>query len=146
MRKISILFLFVLFSVLSWHSCQREPETAPCFPNSSINVVLNVSLPAYQNLQSVFGWTYVQEQNAGTRGLIVVRTSGGFMVYDRNAPHLCPGEKTTLVVVDGNKIVCPADGSEWMLHTGGPIKGASVPPKMYPYTFDPATNQLRIYY
>jgi len=113
--------------------CQNEDSTIGCFPNSTINVDIDLSYSQYQKLDVTGGWVYIKEQASGTRGLIVVRTSstGGFKAYDRNAPHICPGNHTTLEVKDDFKIFCPEDGAEWILSSGEPIKIAHVPPKTY---------------
>ncbi|MBU8883898.1 hypothetical protein KSK37_12455 [Kaistella sp. DKR-2] len=146
-RKISIIFssILLIFSALNISSCQTREETVSCFPNVPINVVLNLNLPAYYNLQNVNGWIYVNQQDAGTRGLIVVRTTNGFKVYDRNAPHICPDTNTTLSVENNIKIVCPKDGAEWILITGEPTKVAQIPPKTYRYNYDSSTGTLSIF-
>ncbi len=147
-RNISNVFfaIILVFSTLNVNSCSNREDTVSCFPSTPINVVLNLNFPAYFNLQNVNGWIYVNEQQAGTRGLIIVRTTSGFKVYDRNAPHLCPDQNTTLSVEENIKIICPKDGAEWILYTGEPQKIAQVPPKTYPYSFDPYTNTLSVYY
>ena len=137
--------LLLIFSTLIINSCGNREETVSCFPNTSINVILNLNLPAYYALQTEGNWMYINEQLAGSRGLIVVRTSGGFKIYDRNAPHICPETNSTLNVVDNIKITCAADGAEWILLTGQPLKVAQIPPKMYPYSFNAANNTLTIY-
>lgn len=147
-RNISTVFLSIIliFSVLNSTSCSNREETISCFPVTPINVVLNLNLPTYFLLQNVGGWLYVNEQQSGTRGLIVVKTTNGFKVYDRNAPHLCPDTNTTLSVENDIKIVCPKDGAEWITITGEPTKIAQVPPKTYPYSYDSNTKILSIYY
>lgn len=146
-RIVNLLFLPIIFifSTLFISSCSERNETVNCFPSSPINVVLNLNYPAYYNLQNVGGWIYVNEQQCGTRGLIVTRTSNGFKVYDRNAPHLCPDDQTTLQVVSGIKVVCPKDGAEWILNSGEPINIAKVPPKTYRYNFDSFSNILTLF-
>lgn len=146
-RNISALFLSIvlIFSVLNLNSCSTREETVSCFPDVPINVVLNLNLPAYYNLQNVNGWIYVNQQESGTRGLIVVRTTTGFKIYDRNAPHICPEGTTTLEVQSNIKIVCPKDGAEWILITGEPTKIAQMTPKTYRYNFDQATGTLSIF-
>lgn len=146
-RKInaSILVLTLIISALFiTNSCSSRDETVSCFPDVNINVVLNLNLPAYQNLQTVGGWIYVDEQSSGTRGLIVVRTTNGFKIYDRNAPHICPDANTTLNVENSIKIVCPKDGAEWILLTGEPIKISQLAPKTYSFTIDTVSNTLFI--
>ncbi len=149
MKKISGILLSVSLTICSGfaiQSCGSERDTVSCFPQNQINVVLNLNLPAYQNLQTIGGWIYVNEQGSGNRGLIIVRNNGGFKVYDRNAPHICPDTNTTLNVAENIKIVCPKDGAEWILLTGEPVKVATVPPKTYQYTYDPGSNVLSVYY
>jgi hypothetical protein len=144
-KKIASLFtLFLIISSLSIiNSCRERDDTVSCFPNSIISVQLNLSLPQYYELQTVGGWIYVDEQQSGTRGLIVVRTTSGFKVYDRNAPHLCPDTDTTLEVKNGTAVYCPQDGAEWILITGQPSKVAKTAPKTYGYNY--VNNILSIY-
>lgn len=147
MKKASLfLLLMILAGSLVLQTCRSTPETLNCFPQNPINVNLNLNLPAYQKLQNANGWVVVQEQSSGTHGIIVVNTGTGYKAYDRNAPHLCPGQNTVLQVKDDTKIICPADGAEWILITGQPLKVATVPPRTYPVTLDTASNTLLIYY
>lgn len=140
----SSLALFLIINVLSINnSCSERNETVSCFPNSTISVQLNLSLPLYYKLQTVGSWVYVNEVGAGTRGLIVVRTTSGFKVYDRNAPHICPDSNTTLEVKNGISIYCPKDGAEWILLSGSPTNIAKIPPKTYGYSLN--GNILSIY-
>ncbi len=147
-NKFSLVFplIILIFSLLiTLKSCGNRDDTVSCFPSRSISVVLNLNLPAYFDLQTVGGWIYVDEQSSGTRGLIVVRTTNGFKVYDRNAPHLCPDSETTLSVQSNIKVVCPKDGAEWILLTGQPTSIANVPPKTYLYSYNTSNNVLTIY-
>lgn len=151
MKIFSVLkafFILLVFSLLSLViSCESRADTVSCFPSQIINVRLYTSLPAYRNLNTMGGWIYINEQQSGTRGLIVVNTGTGFKVYDRNAPHLCPDTNTTLKVDENSiKIICPKDGAEWILQDGTPIKGSGLPPKSYDYSYNAATGELLIYY
>ena len=140
-------FILLVFSLLSLViSCESRAETVSCFPSQIINVQLNLNLPAYANDLNTKGWIYINEQQSGTRGLILVKTGTGFKVYDRNAPHLCPDANTTLEVQNNIKIVCPKDGAEWILQDGTPIKGSGLPPKSYDYSYNAATGIISIYY
>lgn len=140
-----LILSLTISSLIFINSCGNDRnDTVNCFPNTNINVVLNLNLPAYQNLQNVGGWLYIDEQSSGTRGLIVVRTTNGFKIFDRNAPHICPDGNTTLIVENSIKIVCPKDGAEWILLTGEPINISQLPPKTYTYTIDNISNTLFI--
>ena len=94
MKIFSVLkafFILLVFSLLSLViSCESRADTVSCFPSQIINVQLNLNLPAYAIDLNTKGWIYINEQQSGTRGLILVKTGTGFKVYDRNAPHLCP--------------------------------------------------------
>ncbi len=107
-------------------SCSSDDGVTSCFPTSDVNVQYNMNLPLYNNLLNPNGYI---EDNAnginGSRGLIIVNTGRGYKAYDRNAPHLCPGSNTTLTVEDDIKIVCPADGAEWILISGQPLNDAT---------------------
>ncbi|MEY8758825.1 hypothetical protein [Chryseobacterium tongliaoense] len=143
---LSILTLLII-SNLSINSCSNREDTVSCFPNTPINVTLNLNLPAYFALNQVGGWVYINEQQSGTRGLIVVRASDStFKIYDRNAPHICPDSNTTLEVKDNISVVCPKDNAKWILLTGQPTAVANVPPKTYLYNYDPASKILTTYY
>ena len=150
MKIFSVLkafFILLVFSLLSLViSCESRADTVSCFPSQIINVQLNLKFPAYDNLNRMGGWIYINEQQSGTRGLIIVNTGTGFKIYDRNAPHLCPDTNTTLIVQDRIKIVCPKDGAEWILQDGTPIKGTGLPPKSYDYSYNAATGDLLIHY
>lgn len=144
-RSYSFLLLAINLLLLP-SSCRNTPETVSCFPHSPIHVSLNLNLPAYQELNLINGWKYIDEQSSGTNGLIILKTNHGFQIYDRNAPHLCPDKGTVLEVIDDVKIVCPKDGAEWMLLTGEMLKVANVPPKTYRnYEYNPYNNTLTIY-
>ena len=150
MKIFSVLkafFILLVFSLLSLViSCESRADTVSCFPSQIINVQLNLNLPAYANDLNTKGWIYINEQQSGTRGLILVKTGTGFKVYDRNAPHLCPDANTTLEVQNNIKIVCPKDGAEWILQDGTPIKGSGLPPKTYNCSYNPTTNVIFIQY
>lgn len=146
--SITSIFILLTFSILNINSCSNRDDTVSCFPSTPISVNLNLNLAAYNNLNFVGGWIYVDEQQSGTRGLIVVRTAdnpASFKVYDRNAPHICPENNTTLEVKDGISIICPKDNATWILLSGQPTTGSSLPPKTYFWNYDAATKNLSLY-
>lgn len=144
-KFLSLFILLLTFSLLTFNSsCSERNETVSCFPNATVSVQLNLNLPLYYELQNVGGWVYVDEVGSGTRGLIVVRITSGFKVYDRNAPHICPDKDTTLEVKNGTSVYCPKDNAEWILITGQPTAVANVSPKTYGFSLS-SNNILSIY-
>ena len=143
---LSILLIFSSLKVIN--SCANRDETISCFPKSLVSVQLNLNLPAYYNLQNIGGWVYVSEQQSGTRGLIVARTSSTeFKIYDRNAPHICPDQETTLTVENGTYVICKKDNQKWFLSTGGGANTNTTSKGLvwYSYQFSPSSNILNIY-
>lgn len=148
MKKTSTIiyfFILLMFSALNLTSCGTNNDTISCFPSRNISVTLNLNLAAYSSLNYVGGWIYVDQQQSGTRGLIIVRTTDGFKAYDRNAPHLCPDSNTTLEVKNNISIICPKDGATWILLTGQPTNIATVSPKTYFWNYDSSSKILNIY-
>lgn len=137
------LLIFSLLKILT--SCGNREETTSCFPNQNISVQINLSLPAYYQLQNIGGWIYISEQQSGTKGLIITRTSSGFKIYDRNAPHICPDTNTTLEVEGGTLVICKKDNAKWFLNSGAPAEISPYPLKQYFYSFNASTNVLNIY-
>ncbi|MGV0939832.1 hypothetical protein [Empedobacter sp. ULE_I140] len=110
----TILNKVILVSVFAglFQGCNSDDGTVSCVPNTIVNVSININLPLYSNLNNPGGWVYVNGTMAGTRGIIVVRTASGYKAYDRNAPHICPTEKSTLVVKEDFFIECEVDGAK----------------------------------
>lgn len=141
---LSILLIFSTLILLK--SCSTREETSSCFPRPLISVQLNLNMPSYFSLQNVGGWVYISEQQSGSRGLIVTRTSSSeFRVYDRNAPHLCPDLQTTLEVENGSFVVCRKDNAKWFLNSGSPATISPYGLKQYFYSYDSATQTLNIF-
>lgn len=129
-KKNYFFFFFSILFLASIQSCLDNDGQKSCNPEYIISASINVSLPLYSQLESR-GWTYVDGEGTGTKGIVLVRTNNGYKAYDRNAPHLCPGMNTRLEVVDDMKLYCPEDDAEWMLLTGQPIKIADRSPRTY---------------
>lgn len=136
---------FLIISLLLLQSCRDSQNAIPCFPSATIQVTISLNHPNYQTLRNVGGWVYVSEQQSGSSGLIVVKTTEGFRVYDRNPPHICPGNNTTLVVEDNSKLLCPADRAQWNLFSAEPVSGTSVYPKLYRYQYNSDNESLTLF-
>ena len=152
MRKVKTLFspfslltISILFTIIS---CTERDGTVNCFPQQIINA--QILLNGYSKIITQ-EWDYTKgEIGTGTRGLIIYKLGDRYIVYDRNAPHLCPDASTTLEVIKDNdgflKIYCPKDGAKWILQNGEPNNSqATGIPKKYPYHFDASINALNIY-
>ncbi|WP_413533857.1 hypothetical protein [Empedobacter brevis] len=124
------LILVCVFASL-FQACSSDDGTVSCVPNTTVRASINPNLIEFADLNSR-NWVYLNGPLTGTRGLIVVKTASGYKAFDRNAPHICPGDKTTLVVKNDWIIECEADGAKWML-TGSPIEGTKADRPMKDY-------------
>ncbi len=70
------LFLTSIF----FTSCNKQ-EPYP-IPNVPVNIVINLDLPSYQQLNVPGGYAYV---NGGSRGIIVYRNFDEFVALDRHS-------------------------------------------------------------
>ena len=105
-----------------WLSCNPDDTTVDCLPQEHVAAQYNLNLPAYAILQYTGGYyVFPPDGTNGSRGVIVVNTGAGYRAYDRNAPHICPSNNSTLMVKEDIKLVCPADGAEWILRSGEPL-------------------------
>lgn len=121
-----VLMVFSVFFI----SCDTDDGQKSCNIEYLISASINVNLPLYSEVETR-GWTYVDGEGTGTRGLILVKTNNGYKAYDRNAPHICPTLNSTMEVIDDIKLYCPEDGAEWILLTGEPILIADRAPRTY---------------
>lgn len=97
-----------------------------CLPRTEVNASYSLLMPYFANLYNPNGYVVLTPDGTnGTRGMIIINTGSGYRAYDRNAPHLCPDTHTTLQVENDMKLVCPADGAEWLLLTGAPLNDAT---------------------
>lgn len=120
---LNTLIISILFSL---NSCREERHNISCLPRVNFHAIYNLNLPLYNPLTLPNGFVELNPDGTnGPRGVIIINTGHGYNAYDRNAPHICPDNDTTLKVVDGIKIVCPKDGAEWMLLTGQPLNDAT---------------------
>lgn len=109
MRKI----LFLLFFTFLF-SCEKN-ETNDLLPDVSVSVTVNMELPSYISLQTIGGYSYIE--NEGIKGIIVVRRSTEYKAFDRACPNNDCQEPMTY---NGLKLKCSCDDSEYSILDGSP--------------------------
>lgn len=124
MKKIWLLTLFV--SVLFSCSDSGNSNKNPYIPNYSVNLSVNMSLPAYSDLQ--FASNGVIVSGYGAKGIIIFNTGAGYTAFDA----ACPNQDLTSCVamtIKGINAVCSCDKAEYSLFTG--LGGKEYPLKQY---------------
>ena len=115
MKKIAFLLFFMTLL-----GCGSTTTPEDLLPYVAVNENVNLDLPQFVNLQVPGGWAYV---SGGLKGIIVYNINGTqFKAFERAAPHL-PLSKTCsrMDVVNGFKMVCPCDDSEFNILNGAPL-------------------------
>ncbi|KRB54393.1 hypothetical protein [Flavobacterium sp. Root186] len=124
MKKIWLLILFV--SVLFACSDNDRSNKNPYIPNYTVNLSVDMNLPAYSNLKFVSNGVIVP--NYGAKGIIIFNAGSGYNAFDA----ACPNQEITSCVamtIDGINAVCSCDKTSYSLFTG--LGGKEYPLKQY---------------
>ena len=98
----------------------KKKEIYP-IPNVAVNLLVNLSLPAYQNLNNPGGWAYI---NGGSRGIVIYRNFNEFVALDRHTT-VHPDSTCAIAEVDsinGFVLNDPCSQAQYSITTGTVIK------------------------
>ncbi|MEN2413984.1 Rieske (2Fe-2S) protein [Flavobacterium mesophilum] len=124
MKKIWLLIVFVC--ALSACSESERSSKNPYIPNYSVNLTVDMNLPAYSNLKFVSNGVIVP--NYGAKGIIIFNAGSGYNAFDA----ACPNQEInscTAMTIDGIYAVCSCDKAQYSLFTG--LGGKEYPLKSY---------------
>ncbi|OXG03066.1 nitrite reductase/ring-hydroxylating ferredoxin subunit [Flavobacterium araucananum] len=124
MKKFWLLIVFV--SLLFSCSDNGVSNKNPNIPNYSVNLTVDMNLPAYSNLKFVSNGVIVP--NYGAKGIIIFNAGSGYTAFDA----ACPNQALTSCIamtINGINAVCSCDKSEYSLFTG--LGGKEYPLKQY---------------
>ncbi|TDP03628.1 Rieske (2Fe-2S) protein [Flavobacterium sp. 245] len=124
MKKIWLLIVFVC--ALSACSDSERSNNNPYIPNYSVNLSVDMNLPAYSNLKFVSNGVIVP--NFGAKGIIIFNAGSGYNAFDA----ACPNQELTsctAMTIDGINAVCSCDKAQYSLFTG--LGGKEYPLKQY---------------
>ena len=113
MKKILLLTLFVT-ALISCSDSERSNKN-PYIPNYSVNLSVDMNLPAYSNLKFVSNGIIVP--NFGAKGVIIFNAGNGYTAFDA----ACPNQdltSCTAMTIEGINAVCSCDKTEYSLFTG----------------------------
>jgi nitrite reductase/ring-hydroxylating ferredoxin subunit len=124
MKKFWFLIAFV--SILFSCSDNGVSNKNPNIPNYSVNLSVDMNLPAYSNLKFVSNGVIIP--NYGAKGIIIFNAGSGYNAFDA----ACPNQAITSCIamtINGINAVCSCDKSEYSLFTG--LGGKEYPLKQY---------------
>lgn len=138
MKKFSYILLFILLS-----SCDSTIiDDNPILPNVQVNKILNLNLPLYQNLQFNNGSAFIE--NEGVKGIIVFRFSNtNILAWDAACPHITPSQCSKMRI-NGVKMVCDCDATEFSILNGSPLSGTQYPARQYRAVYNESSNNITI--
>lgn len=119
--KKAILFVCVAFVL---ESCSNGDDNFrnPYLLDINFEFLVDMSLPAYSQLNFPSNPVYVNGPNFGNKGVIIINTgSGSFRAFDASDPNHAPNGCSVLMI-DGIEGMCSCeDGNTYNLFTGQPI-------------------------
>lgn len=122
--KLSKILGFSLL-LLVFLACSKDNKHP--VPHYSFDVIINLSLPSYIDLQGVGGWAYVA--GAGSKGVVVYRQSvQHFIAFDRHSPAKGSSDCETGLEVDEDNFLIlndPCSNARFSLYDGSVIEGDS---------------------
>lgn len=124
MKKIWLIIVFV--SVLFSCSDNNKSNKNPNIPSYSINLSVDMNLPAYSNLK--FPSNAVIIPNYGAKGVIIFNAGSSYNAFDAACPNQAI-TACTAMTIDGINAVCSCDKSSYSLFTG--LGGKEYPLKQY---------------
>lgn len=119
MKQIYNTISICIFASVLLLSCNKEGNYP--IPNLPVNLVLNLNLPAYQDLNNPGGWAYV---NGGSRGIIVYNNFNEFVALDRHTT-VFPDSTCSVAEVDSiNTFVLndPCSAAQFSITNGTALK------------------------
>lgn len=124
MKKFCLIFAFV--SLLLSCSDNNTSNKNPYIPSYSVNLSIDMNLPAYSNLKFVSNGVIIP--NYGAKGVIIFNAGSGYNAFDAACPNQAL-TSCTAMTINGINAVCSCDKSEYSLFTG--LGGKEYPLKQY---------------
>lgn len=137
MKKIFILLLFL--PLLFGCDGGTVNNNNPNIPNYPVNLIINMNLPAYSNLQ--FPSNHIVDYSQGARGIVVFNTGSGFNAFDLACPNQSFSTCSSPMTISGIQATCSCDNTVYNLFSG------QSPSQQYPmkqYRVDISGNSLVI--
>jgi hypothetical protein len=138
--KVQIFLVMMLFLVSSCKKNKNHPVASIPF-----DFQIDLTLPSYQDLNGVGGWSYV---SGGIKGIIVYRQSYDvFVAWERQSPEDPDNSCSSgLVTNDDNflQLDDPCSDASFSLYDGSPLANSDWGLRQYKAEWN-GSNLLRIY-
>ena len=135
-------FLFALILIAPFSCSKSNINDSNCrfLLNVGVNVIVNMSLPQYSQLQFVSNSVYVP--NAGNGGIIVTNSGTGFLAWDASDPNLTPSSCSRLEINGLEATSNCTTPNTYSLITGQPLNDSSLRCGLKAYRVEQNGNDL----
>jgi nitrite reductase/ring-hydroxylating ferredoxin subunit len=119
----------ILFFIIPLFTCCSNSDfnnINPYIPNYTVNILINMDLPEYNDLKYVSNGVYYSA--AGAKGVFVFNTGSGYNAFDAACPNQPLSSCSALgfkkldpkdpYKIDETNVVCPCDNNQYSLFTG----------------------------
>lgn len=141
MRLVYCLICFVFLVGCSGNS--EEDENCKFLLDIPVNVSINLSLPAYSELQIPGNSVYIP--NAGNAGIIVASTGFDFYAWDAADPNRIPVSCSVLTPSALEATSGCSDENTYSLVTGAPLENPTLRCSLKFYRVEQSGNNLLIF-
>jgi hypothetical protein len=127
MKKILALLFLTLFAL----GCENGTinNNNPNIPNYPVNLQINLTLPAYNDLTFASG--HYVDYSQGARGIVIFNTGNGvYVAFDLACPNQTFDSCSSAMQVTGVEAKCVCDNKAYLLFTGQSA-GQQYPMKQY---------------
>lgn len=110
----------ILFIILSlfFTSCGEDTYN-DLLPDVAVNFTVDLSLPAYIDLQAVGGWAYTPVSDGyGIQGVFIYNKGTKYIAFDRACPHMDINSCAPMLF-ENSQLVCSCDDSVFNIFEGG---------------------------
>lgn len=140
MRLLSLLIVMIL--LLGCSSNREENENCRFLFNVGVSEVINLSLPAYGQLQ--FPGNSIYYPNGGNSGILIASTGADFFAWDASDPNHAQ-RSCSVMVPSGLNATCGCeDKNEYSLVTGLPLNDPNLQCTLKNYRVEKSGNNLII--
>lgn len=135
-------FLLFISLITSCSGNREENENCKFLFNVGVSEVINLSLPAYSQLQ--FPGNSVYYPSGGNGGILIASTGADFFAWDASDPNHTQ-QSCSVMAPSGLNAVCNCDDkNEYSLVTGLPVNNPSLVCPLKNYRVEKSGNSLII--
>ena len=141
--NLRLILIFVAFGIMSCSSGDKR-QNNPNLLDVQFDIVLNLSLPQFSQLNFAGNAIFVGGPGIGNDGIIVVNTGSGFVAWDASDPNEMPSGCTRLQIDGFNASSTCQNPNSYSLITGQPLEDG-LPYALLNYQLSANQDTIRVF-